>query len=396
MTLHPVSNFARRFPTFIVSIVSLSVGASCALPGDGDQPATSEITQGVMSVVNESVIEGAQITSGGEIYTHNVSLAVGGWCEFETTLGTMPDTVISLQNAARQQIDIDDDSGPGYGSRLIKNLPAGTYYVEVRGFGPTQFGSWELRVSCGTDPVLFHQSFTPNGDPGQCYGKLGLQNAIMGTWTQGIVIDADDRSGWCDQSFGVTDPLGVVPGLSLNVNFVASGDAGQCINPGFRSIPLSTANDPTLSSSYGINTDSRSGGCWQTFSFGASSTSTVGLEVEFLANGDGQCGNTGTYTVAPYSPRAFWIDTDNRSGGCTQRFRLKRIPPCAPRTTCLPGECGQLSNGCGGSINCGTCGGGGGGGCLQAGAVRAISDGSNVLPPICRQATKPLGPGDGR
>lgn len=45
------------------------------------------------------------------------------------------------------------------------------------------------------------------------------------------------------------------------------------------------------------------------------------------------------------------------AGGCTF------TPSCTPRTSCFVGECGLVSDNCGGFLNCGTCGGGGGGGC---------------------------------
>jgi hypothetical protein len=44
------------------------------------------------------------------------------------------------------------------------------------------------------------------------------------------------------------------------------------------------------------------------------------------------------------------------AGGCMFE------PPCTPRTSCYPGECGTIPNNCGGTIYCGSCGGGGGGG----------------------------------
>jgi len=345
---------------------------SCVSPGGLDEPATGEVSQGI-TVTTEVVAQDAQITSGGDHYVHAIDLTNGGWCEFETTLRTMPDTVITLENAGFGAIATDDDSGPGLGSRIVWNLPAGRYYVDVRGYASSQTGSWQLAVSCGTDPVLFHENFQANGDPGQCGGQTGIQSAIMGTWTRNVVIDADNRSGWCEQQFGVTDPQAVYAGLGLAVNFFGNGDTSQCVFAGPRPIPVSAAIEPSWSSVYGIDTDGRSGGCWQVFSL--SGRSDVALDVEFLANGDGQCGNTGTYMVTSDAARAFLIDTDNKAGGCTQRFRLKQRPPCTPRTFCNAGECGTVSNGCGGSLDCGTCGGG-------DGCVTSPTTGSNVVP-IC-------------
>jgi hypothetical protein len=79
--------------------------------------------------------------------------------------------------------------------------------------------------------VALHENFFPDGDPGQC-GGTGMQSAAMGNWTSNVFIDADNRSGGCQQQFGVTDPEGLLAGLSLAVNFFGDGDAGQCGNSG--------------------------------------------------------------------------------------------------------------------------------------------------------------------
>lgn len=329
--------------------------ASC-VPADPTDPLTGEVTSHVIIVSSDLVTEGAAITSGGAHYKHAVEVS-GGWCAFETILGSIPDTVITLEGEAFNYIDADDDSGPGLGSLLIRNVPAGKYYVDVRGYGASDAGSWTLAVSCGTDPVLFHEEFTAAGDAGQCTGQVGIQSAIMGAWNKNILIDADNRGGYCNQRFAVSDPQSAYAGLAVAVNFTAAGDASQCIGMGFRSIPVSTSTEPAWSTTYGIDTDGRSGGCWQTFSL--SGRNDVELDVEFFATGDGQCGNTGSYAVTSNAARAFFLDTDNRVGGCTQRFRLKRRPPCVPQTSCN-GACGTISNGCGGTLDCGTCGGGGG------------------------------------
>ena len=172
--------------------------------------------------------------------------------------------------------------------------------------------------------VMFYENFfSSGGDAGQCGGRLGVQSAAMGSWTLNVDIDADHRVGGCEQQFAVTDPEGLVPGLALNVNFFADGDAGQCTFPGSRPIPVVNASSPEFSSVYGIDTDGRPGGCWQVFSLAG--RSDIVLDVEFLASGNpGQCNNAGLRTVTSQVTASFRIDTDDRSGGCTERFRLRR------------------------------------------------------------------------
>jgi hypothetical protein len=183
---------------------------------------------------------------------------------------------------------------------------------------PVSTGVTEQEVDTS---VLFYENFF--GDGGQCSGTVGVQSASMGTWTSNVTIDADSRPGGCSQQFAVADPENLLPGLALSVNFFADGDPGQCGSPGSRSIPVSST--PQFSSLYGIDTDGRSGGCWQVFSL--SGRSDIVLDVEFLPTpgGDGgQCGSAGQRTVTTQTTQSFRIDTDNRSGGCTERFRLRR------------------------------------------------------------------------
>jgi hypothetical protein len=67
-----------------------------------------------------------------------------------------------------------------------------------------------------------------------------------------------------------------------------------------------------------------------------------------------------------------------RSGNncCNFKGTLSCPATCTPRTSCHAGECGNVSNNCGGTIYCGVCGGGGGGGCFK-------NDGANLYPVPC-------------
>lgn len=71
-----------------------------------------------------------------------------------------------------------------------------------------------------------------------------------------------------------------------------------------------------------------------------------------------------------------------RSGNncCNFKGTLSCPASCTPKTSCYAGDCGYVSNNCGGTIYCGICGGGGGGGCFK-------SDGANLLPVPCPAAS---------
>ena len=66
---------------------------------------------------------------------------------FETTLGTLPDSVLTLYDASGAYIDYDDDGGVGYASRLFWNATTtGDVYVEVGAYSSLQTGTFQLSV----------------------------------------------------------------------------------------------------------------------------------------------------------------------------------------------------------------------------------------------------------
>lgn len=180
----------------------------------------------------------------------------------------------------------------------------------------------------------FVQLFQADGDPGQCNALAsGVIITPFGIWSNPVRIDTDGRPGGCLQAFAVSDPRNTLAGLNLSVNFRPDGDPGQCGNPGLKAIPVLPFDAVSYSTVYGtilsnaayrIDTDNRSGGCLQTFSL--SGRNDIVLDVSFIPDGDaGQCGNAGSFTVTPSTPVTFRIDTDSRPGGCRQSFRLRRV-----------------------------------------------------------------------
>ncbi len=182
-----------------------------------------------------------------------------------------------------------------------------------------------VSVSLGANPVFsnvsFNENFFADGDPGQC-GGTGFQSAPIGTWTTPILIDADGRFGGCQHQFGITDPWNSLAGLSMNLNFAPTDDAGQCGSSGDHAIPITTSH--LVSDPIRIDTDNRAGGCLETFSLRG--RNDIALNIEFLPTADsGQCENAGVATATENSPATFFIDTDDRASGCTQRFRLRQL-----------------------------------------------------------------------
>ncbi len=62
------------------------------------------------------------------------------------TTNALADTYLTLFDANGGKLLSDDDSGPGYFSTITGTLPAGTYYVEVRGQEATDAGHYKLAV----------------------------------------------------------------------------------------------------------------------------------------------------------------------------------------------------------------------------------------------------------
>ncbi len=67
----------------------------------------------------------------------------------ETTGNT--DTYGTLFDNSRTQLAMNDDGGSSTNFRIERQVQAGTYYVEVRGFRPSRTGPYELRVSAADD-----------------------------------------------------------------------------------------------------------------------------------------------------------------------------------------------------------------------------------------------------
>ena len=309
----------------LLAVVSIcAVGLACGIETtDALDNEVGTIKQGI-TVYDAPVTAYGQIAQTGDTYRHEIDLAYGGQCRFETSLGSLPDTVMWLYNASLGLIQYDDDSGPGYASLIQRTLPPGRYYVDVGGYGSYYTGDYNLTITC-QNAVFLHQNFYADEDAGQCHElAYGSMRAGLGEWTPAVRINTDGRAGGCFQQFSVTDPTGVLSGLQLAVNFYGDEDAGQCNNPGYRAIPVTSSTIPQWSSAYRIDADSRAGGCWQIFYLNG--RSDVALDVEFTADGDAnQCNDVGTYSVTAGRPVAIRINTDERPGGCRQRFRLRRL-----------------------------------------------------------------------
>lgn len=112
---------------------------------------------------------------------------------------TTMDTYLELYDACGGAIIAqDDDSGPGFYS-LISNFPAphaGYYYVKVRGYSTSSYGTYKLDIVCGGG--------TPPPVDDTCDGALALERCTSGTLSGDLTPYAnnyDPGSGGCTDGF---------------------------------------------------------------------------------------------------------------------------------------------------------------------------------------------------
>jgi hypothetical protein len=170
--------------------------------------------------------------------------------------------------------------------------------------------------------ITFFESFYGDADITQCnWAADGDLSAPLGRWTPAVRIDTDGRAGGCIQQFAIQDPKNELAGVTLSVDFEPDGD-GQCDMAGPRNIPIA-ARAMGWSSPYRIDADNRAGGCLQKFTL--SGPNVVYFDVDLVPDGDaGQCGNAGAHTIVSGQSVTVRIDTDDRPGGCLERFRIRK------------------------------------------------------------------------
>jgi hypothetical protein len=194
-----------------------------------------------------------------------------------------------------------------------------------RGDGVT----WLPTLAATGGPTYFLHRILASGDATQCNGGVyGAYAAELGAATPAVVIDTDQRTGACYQQFAIFDPTNRLAGLQLTVNAASTpGGDGQCIDPGERTIPITTAVAGAWTSwsrHYQIDTDSRAGGCQQTFTVSGRSDVVLEIDVQPTLGGDvAQCPSRGTFQARAGEPATIVLDTDGRAGGCTESFRLR-------------------------------------------------------------------------
>jgi tyrosinase len=123
----------RHFNPRSTGNYSISVQATAAQPSIPELQVNGPATQGNIAAANES-----------DLYTF--AAGVTGLYTIETAGNT--DTFLTLfgPNSQTRLIAQDDDSGPGFNSRIVANLTAGVYFARVRHYRPTGTGPYSISV----------------------------------------------------------------------------------------------------------------------------------------------------------------------------------------------------------------------------------------------------------
>ena len=123
----------RHYSSSSTGNYSISVSASAEQPAVPTIEVNGPAAAGVISVGNER-----------DMFTFNA--ATSGTYTIETAGNT--DCFISLYGPANPNTLIaqDDDSGPGANSRIVADLASGEYFVQVRHYGPSGTGPYNIAV----------------------------------------------------------------------------------------------------------------------------------------------------------------------------------------------------------------------------------------------------------
>ncbi|WP_164014998.1 Ig domain-containing protein [Pyxidicoccus trucidator] len=136
-------------PRAWLSVFALTlVVTACGPEFEGDLSTPPD--DAAFATVQSSLTEPGQILTVGAQQTHTY-FAAGGRCVFETTLGTLPDSYLSLYgpNSSMPLLATDNDSGEGLASRIqVYVQQPSLYFATVRGYSPAQTGTYQIDMNC--------------------------------------------------------------------------------------------------------------------------------------------------------------------------------------------------------------------------------------------------------
>ena len=115
---------------------------------------------GVFTMTGNQGTQAATLEAGGDVDYFRIILTTDGLLTVDTTGAT--DTYGVLRSANGTQEFFDDDTGDGNNFQIPRYLPAGTYFVEVRGFNRlSTTGLYTMRWNFASGPPVDDYGNTP-------------------------------------------------------------------------------------------------------------------------------------------------------------------------------------------------------------------------------------------
>lgn len=310
--------------------------------------AGSEAEADAILAANDDIVEVSEDEANPRIRASGYAAVVNraGLFYVEGTIHkVLPDVVLSSEDGRLETIEktmdsmnplsmalLDRMATPAEGVRIVRYEGSRLEHQEVVPYGCTDYKSAFYNTSDRkVDFDIWTWPYYCAGCCGDYYYQVkvqarlrGYKKNFWGNWTDNYSTSYEYES----LEFQVTAPHGITG----NNNSYWVFDYQPYI----------------ISSSYGA-----SGGDYQTWNFGSWNVGNQVMNSPINApyfdkvKGRGKSRGTGA---------GGWAEICcGYAGGCSFG------PACVPRSSCYAGECGYVSNNCGGTLYCGSCGGGGGG-----------------------------------
>ncbi|MEW6358502.1 MAG: S8 family serine peptidase [Planctomycetota bacterium] len=128
---------------YTLSVVAIPVGGG----GGGDQYEDDDVAARASTIATDGTAQVHSFHDEGDVDWVKFTLTRASNVVIETN-GSSGDTVLWLYNASGRQIGYDDDSGPGYFSRIaMSSLARGTYYVAVSEYWGDTLNQYSISVT---------------------------------------------------------------------------------------------------------------------------------------------------------------------------------------------------------------------------------------------------------
>lgn len=203
---------AADIGNYSLDVTNGPAGAGMPRLNEAPEP-NGPIGTGTPTVLSPNSVALGNTAGNGDVDWYTFTLPTRAQIRAETGPGLSgaanPDTIMYLwDQTGTNQLAMDDDAAPGAYSLISIALPAGTYHLDVQGFGGTNAGSYTLMLQTSDLSAAFAEAPEPNGNP-QNSGTPSV--FACGNWAEGDLNPGGDDDWWV---FGMnTDGFLVLDGF---------------------------------------------------------------------------------------------------------------------------------------------------------------------------------------